>query len=289
MAAAGVFAAGLISPAWADQPVDRGIDFQTPATPAMREIVDFHNFVLPIIIAISVFVLALLLWVMIRYNRRANPTPRKFTHNLVVELVWTIVPVLILVAIAWRSFPILYQQERAPQHAEITIKAIGNSWFWQYEYQGMNVRVNSNMLPREEARAQNRPQLLAVDNPIYVPVGATVRMLITSNDVIHSWTIPAFGIKQDAIPGRVNEGWFRVERPGTYYGQCSELCGLNHAFMPIEVRAVSREEFARWVQTQGGTLASNAPAQAPATTPPAGAAPATTPTPPAAPAGAPAR
>ncbi|MGE0046908.1 MAG: cytochrome c oxidase subunit II [Hyphomonadaceae bacterium] len=263
--AAATCAAGA---AWAN-PVDRGIDFQQPATPAMTEIVAFHNFVLPIIIAISVFVLALLLWVMIRYNRRANPTPRKFTHNMLVEVIWTIVPVLILVAIAWRSFPILYQQERAPVQAEFTIKAIGNSWFWQYEYQGMNVNVVSNRLPDEDAAAQGRPRLLAVDNPIYVPVGVPIRMLITSNDVIHSWMIPAFGIKQDAIPGRVNEGWFQVDRPGIYYGQCSELCGVNHAFMPIEVRAVPREEFERWVASQGGTLAQADPEAAPAATTPA--------------------
>ncbi|MGE0829846.1 MAG: cytochrome c oxidase subunit II [Hyphomonadaceae bacterium] len=241
--------------AWADQPVDRGVDFQSPATPAMQEIVSFHNFLLPIITVISVFVLALLLWVIIRYNRRANPTPRKFTHNMLVEVVWTVLPVLILVAIAWRSFPILYHQERAPP-AELTIKVIGNSWFWNYEYEDMGLTVTSNRLPEADARAQGRPNLLAVDNPIYVPVGENVRLLITSNDVIHSWTIPAFGVKQDAIPGRVNMGWFNVERPGTYYGQCSELCGVNHAFMPIEVRAVPRAEFERWVAAQGGTLAS---------------------------------
>jgi cytochrome c oxidase subunit 2 len=179
-----------------------------------------------------------------------------------VEIVWTIVPVLILVAIAWRSFPLLYEEERTPP-AAMTIKVIGNSWFWQYEYQDMNFQVASNRLPEEAARAQGRPNLLAVDNPIYVPVGENVRLLITSNDVIHSWAVPAFGVKEDAIPGRVNEGWFNVERPGTYYGQCSELCGLNHAFMPIEVRAVERAEFERWVAEQGGALAQSeeAPAQ----------------------------
>ncbi|MBL8549218.1 MAG: cytochrome c oxidase subunit II [Hyphomonadaceae bacterium] len=260
-AALAAFAMGGASAAWADQPVERGIDFQPAATPAMAHIHSFHAFVLPIITVISVFVLALLLWVVIRYNRKANPTPRMFTHNMLVEVIWTIVPVLILVAIAWRSFPLLYEQERAPP-AALTIKVVGNSWFWQYEYQDLGVTVASNRLPEEEARAQSRPNLLAVDNPIYVPVGENVSVLITSNDVIHSWTVPAFGVKQDAIPGRVNQGWFNVDRPGIYYGQCSELCGINHAYMPIEVRAVSREEFDRWVVSQGGTLADAAPAAA---------------------------
>jgi cytochrome c oxidase subunit 2 len=263
---AATLAFGGMSAAWADQPVDRGIDFQAAATPAMQEIRDFHAFLLPIIAVISALVLVLLLWVVVRFNRRANPTPRKFTHNMFVEIVWTVVPVLILVAIAWRSFPLLYLQEHVPP-AAMTIKVIGNSWFWQYEYQDMNVQVASNRLPEADARSQNRPNLLAVDNPIYVPVGENVRLLITSNDVIHSWTVPAFGVKQDAIPGRVIQGWFNVERPGTYYGQCSELCGINHAFMPIEVHAVPRAEFERWVAAQGGSLAQSggpAPAGAPA-------------------------
>jgi len=230
-----------------------GIDFQTPATPAMHQIVDFHNFILPIIVAITVLVLALLAWVMIRYNRWTNPTPRKFTHNMLVEVIWTVVPVLILVVIAVRSFPILYAQERAPP-AAVTIKVTASSWAWAYEYPDLGVRVNSNLLDEAQADAQQRPYLLAVDNPIYVPVGENVQVLITSNDVIHSWTVPAFGVKQDAIQGRTNVGWFNVERPGTYYGQCSELCGINHAYMPIEVRAVSRAEFERWVVEQGGSL-----------------------------------
>ncbi len=246
-------------------PHDRGIDLQAPATPLMEEIVAFHNFVLPIIIVISVFVLALLLWVVVRYNRRANPTPRKFTHNMAVEVVWTVVPVLILVAIAWQSFPLLFHAERIPQ-TEMTIKVTGNSWFWQYEYDGMDVNVTSNMLPDDEARAQGRPAQLATDAPILVPINTNIRVLITSNDVIHAWAVPAFGVKEDAIQGRVNDAWFNVTREGIYYGQCSELCGLNHAFMPIEVHAVSREEFDRWVLSQGGSLAS-ADEAAPASNP----------------------
>jgi cytochrome c oxidase subunit 2 len=222
--------------------------------------------------------------VIIRYNRRANPTARRFTHNTTVEMIWTIVPVLILVAIAWRSFPILYQQERAPP-ADMTIKVTGNSWFWQYEFQDMGVQVVSNLLPEAQARAQGRPNLLAVDNPILVPVNTNVELLITSNDVIHSWTVPAFGVKQDAIPGRVNQGWINVERPGTYYGQCSELCGVNHAYMPIEVRAVSRAEFDRWITEQGGTLTPAAPQTPAAEQTPAAQEPASTQQAPTAPGG----
>lgn len=262
-------------------PTPAGHDFQAPATEVMRDIVAFHNFLLPIIVLISVFVLALLLWVVVRYNRRANPTPRKFTHNMLVEVIWTVVPVLILVAIAWKSFPLIYLQERIPASAELTLKVTGNSWRWDFEYPDLGVRLTSNLLPEEDARAQGRPYLLATDAPVLVPVGTTVRVLVTSNDVIHAFAVPAFGVKEDAIQGRVNETWFNVEREGVYYGQCSELCGVNHAYMPLEIHAVSREEFDQWVVAQGGTLAS-APADAapPAATPeqaPA-AAPAATPT-----------
>jgi cytochrome c oxidase subunit II len=268
-------------------PVPGGYDFQEPATGVMREIISFHNFLLPIIIVISVFVLALLFWVVARYNRRANPTPRKFTHNMLVEVIWTVVPVLILVAIAWRSFPLIYMQERTPAQAELTLKVTGNSWRWDFEYPDLGVRLTANLLDEDTARAQGRPYLLATDAPLYVPVGTTVRVLVTSNDVIHAFAVPAFGIKEDAIQGRVNETWFNVEREGVFYGQCSELCGINHAYMPVEVHAVSRAEFEQWVVAQGGALASaEAPAEggAPAgegVTPegaapaPAGAAPAT--------------
>jgi cytochrome c oxidase subunit 2 len=285
MIAAGAAAVGVLPGAsWGAEPVDRGVDFQPAATPAMREIISFHNFVLWIIGGICLLVALLLVWVIYRYRRSRNPTARRFTHNTTVEMIWTIVPVLILVAIAWRSFPILYQQERAPP-ADMTIKVTGNSWFWQYEFQDMGVQVVSNLLPEAQARAQGRPNLLAVDNPILVPVNTNVELLITSNDVIHSWTVPAFGVKQDAIPGRVNQGWINVERPGTYYGQCSELCGVNHAYMPIEVRAVPRAEFDRWITEQGGTLTPAAPQTPAAEQTPAAQEPASTQQAPTAPGG----
>lgn len=284
-AAASIFAGGG---AWAQElqdrgiPHDRAIDFQQPATTVMHDIVAFHNFVLPIIVAISVFVLALLLWVMVRYNRAANPTPKKFTHNILVEVIWTIVPVIILVVIAWKSFPLIYKEEQIPAEAQLQLKVTGNSWFWTYEYPQLGVNVTSQILPEQDARSQGRPWLLATTAPLYVPVGEPVHVLITSNDVIHAFAVPAFGVKEDAIQGRVNDTWFQVDEPGIYYGQCSELCGQNHAFMPIEVHAVPRAEFEAWVAQQGGSMqqaATTAPAGAPAAPPAGGQQPAPAPQP----------
>jgi cytochrome c oxidase subunit 2 len=270
------------------QPTPGAIDFQPPATPIMQEIRDFHAFLLPIIVAISVFVLALLLWVIVRYNRRANPTPRKFTHNMLVEVIWTIVPVLILVAIAWKSFPLIFREERIPPAAELTLKVTGNQWFWQYEYPDQHVQVTSLLMPQEDVNAYNaahpgEPQkiyLLSTTAPIVVPMDTTVRVLITSNDVIHAWAVPAFGVKEDATQGRVNDTWFRIDShmvgPGdhTFFGECSELCGKDHAFMPIEVHAVTRAEFNQWIAQQGGTIATADAAPAAAAPPAAGGAPA---------------
>jgi cytochrome c oxidase subunit II len=262
-AAAALFAAPAAF-ATSIAPENGGVNFVRPATQMMREIEDFHNFLLPIIIIISAFVLLLLLWVIVRYNRRASPTPKKFTHNMVVEVIWTVVPVLILVAIAWRSFPLIYEQERIPE-AELTLKVTGNSWFWTYEYPDLGVSITSNMLPEDEARASGRPRLLATTEPLLVPIDTRVRVLVTSNDVIHAFAVPAFGVKEDAIQGRVNETWFEVDpelvQPGTtVYGQCSELCGVNHAYMPIEIRIVSRAEFDQWVTANGGAVAAAEPA-----------------------------
>jgi cytochrome c oxidase subunit II len=286
----------LAMPALADQPVNGGIDFQPPATQVKADIISFHNMLLVIITAITLLVLGLLLWVALRYNRAANPTPKKFTHNMTVEVIWTAVPVAILALIAVYSFPLLAQEERVfggekVNPAEVvTIKAVGNSWFWQHEYQDYgNLQITSNMLPREEAKAAGKPALLATDAPIFVPVDTYVRMLVTSNDVIHSWAMPSFGVKEDAIPGRVNEGWFKANREGVFYGQCSELCGINHAFMPIEIHVVSKEKFDAWIIEQGGqprAVASAEPA-APAPEAPAPADPAAPPAEPA-PAAAPA-
>lgn len=260
------------------QPTPEAVNLQPAATEIMRDITSFHDFLLWIIIAISIFVAALLVWVMLRFNRHANPTPKKFTHNMFVEVVWTVIPVLILVAIAWRSFPLIYEQERIPE-AELTLKVTGNSWFWNFEYPDAGVTIAANLLPEEDARAEGRPYLLATTEPLLVPVDTTVRVLVTSNDVIHAFAVPAFGVKEDAIQGRVNETWFRVDTPGTYYGQCSELCGVNHAYMPIEIRAVPRAEFDAWIAAQGGAFASAEPAgEGATTTEQPAAAPSTTPT-----------
>lgn len=253
-------------------PTDRGMQLQPAATEIMREITDFHQMLLILITVISAFVLALLLWVIIRFNRRVNPTPKKFTHNMLVEVIWTVVPVLILVGIAWKSFPLIYKEERIPE-AELTLKVTGNSWFWNFEYPDAGVTIAANLLPEEDARAQGRPYLLATTEPLLVPVNTNVRVLVTSNDVIHAFAVPAFGVKEDAIQGRVNETWFNVETPGVFYGQCSELCGVNHAYMPIEIRAVSRAEFDQWIAARGGSFAAAEPAPATTTPPADGAAP----------------
>lgn len=270
--AAGVMSLASTAHAAVGAPTPQGLDLQTPATGIMRQIHDFHSFLLAIIVAITLFVLALLLWVIVRYNRRANPAPRKFTHNMLVEVIWTVVPVLILVAIAWKSFPLLYAEERIPEDAEITLKVTGNSWFWNFEYPDQGVAITANLLPEEEARAQNRPYLLATTEPLLVPVDTTVRVLVTSNDVIHSFGVPAFGVKEDAIQGRVNEGWFNVDSSmvpvgSVIYGQCYELCGVNHAYMPIEIRVVSRAEWEQWITSQGGTLPAPEGAATPETAP----------------------
>ncbi len=250
---ASVGGAAAQAPPAVGRPVDTAIDLQGAATELMQQTRDFHAFVVIIITAVTALVLALLVWVMVRYNRRANPEPRKFSHNTTVEVIWTVAPVLILIAIAIPSFPILYQQERTPK-ADFTVKVVGNSWYWSYEYPDYGVAFDSNLLPEAEARAANKPYLLAVNEPMVVPVGSTVQLLISSNDVIHSWAMPSFAVKQDAVPGRLNQGWFKVEKPGVFYGQCSELCGVRHAYMPIEVHAVERSRFDAWIASKGGAL-----------------------------------
>lgn len=276
-------ASGVAAAQTVGAPVDGGIDLQPAATEIAADIHKFHTLLLWIITPITLFVLALLLYVVVRFNKSANPTPRKFTHNITVEVIWTVVPVLILVFISLFSFPLLFKQERIPQ-AELTIKATGNAWRWDYSYPDQQVDFTSLPLSEEDATKQNRPFRMAVDEPMYVPAGVTVRMLVTSNDVIHAFSVPSFGIKEDAVPGRINETWFNVPKEGIYYGFCQELCGTLHGFMPIEVRVVSKAEFERWIASKGGQLAAATPAPA---AEPAATAPAETPAP--APAGAPGR
>jgi len=235
--------------------LDWQLGFQDAVTPVMHEINRFHNFILIIITVITVFVLGLLVFVMVRFNAKANPTPSKTTHNSLVEVLWTVVPILILVVIAIPSFRLLYLQRDIPQ-ADMTIKAIGNQWFWSYEYPDHD-DISFDALMLEDAELKpGQPRLLATDNDVVVPVNTTVRVIVTANDVIHNWAIPSFGVKMDAIPGRLNETWFKAEQEGVYYGQCSELCGIQHAFMPITVRVMSKDDFAAWLVTAKEEFAS---------------------------------
>ena len=220
---------------------------QKAATPSMERIDALHDLLLVIITLICVLVLALLAYVMFRFNERRNPVPSKTAHNTVVEVIWTVVPVLILVGVAIPSFKLLYFTDRAAD-AEMTIKAIGRQWYWSYEYPD-NGNFTFDALPvADEDLEPGGYRLLETDNRVVVPVDTTIRVLITGGDVLHAWAVPSFGVKMDAVPGRINETWIRIEREGVYYGQCSELCGVGHAYMPIAVEAVSKEEFARWVE-----------------------------------------
>ena len=231
---------------FANQPKEWQLGFQNPASDSMRDIVSFHNnLLLPIIIAISVFVLFLMLYACVRFRASANPIPSKRTHNVTVEILWTLIPCLILIVMAVPSFKILYKQDTIPK-ADLTIKAVGYQWYWGYEYPDENIIFDSYMIEEKDLRA-DQPRLLAVDNEVVVPVNKVVKVLITANDVLHAWALPAFGVKRDAVPGRINETWFKAEKEGTYYGQCSELCGIKHAFMPITVKVVSEEDYQEWL------------------------------------------
>ena len=226
----------------ANQPKQWQLGFQDSASQSMTEIVSFHNnILLPIIIAIRVFVLFLMIYTCIRFRASKNPNPSKTTHNVAVEVLWTLIPCLILIVMAVPSFKILYKQETIPK-VDLTIKAVGYQWYWGYEYPDENIIFESYMIKEEELK-ENQPRLLTVDNELVVPVNKVVKVLITANDVLHAWALPSFGVKRDAVPGRINETWFKAEKVGTYYGQCSELCGIQHAFMPITVRVVTDEEY----------------------------------------------
>lgn len=252
------------------QPTPAGIGLQPAASPLKHAAHDFHNLILlPIITLICVFVLALLIWVVVRYNKRSNPVPAKWSHNTLIEVIWTIVPVLILMGISIFSFRLLFAYHDMPK-PDYTVKATGYQWYWGYELPDQKVgEFVSNMLPEEEAKKRNVPFRLAATEPLVVPVNKTVRVLVTGADVIHAFALPAFGLKIDAIPGRINETWFKAERTGTFYGQCSELCGVDHAFMPIEIKVVTQPEFEAWVASKGGSMTPDAPAPAAAPAAPA--------------------
>ena len=254
--AAGMAAVGMIGigrAAMAEdiigQPLPDQIGLQPAASALADEVHHFHNVILmPLITVISLFVMGLLLWIIVRYNSKANPVPSKTTHHTLLEVVWTVVPVLILIMISIPSVKLLYHQLEIPK-PDLTIKAIGHQWYWSYEYpDNGNFTFDARIAARSAQEAQDMKviRLLDTDNEVVLPVGKNIRIQITAADVIHSWTIQSFGIKHDGIPGRINESWFNIEKPGIYYGQCSELCGNDHAYMPIKVRAVSPEEFEKW-------------------------------------------
>ncbi len=250
--AVAAFAAALLMPVGAalaglGQPSPWEIGLQESGTPVMDQVTGFHNFLLYIIIAITLFVLALLVIVMVKFNASANPTPSRTTHNTLIEVLWTVLPVVILVVIALPSFRILFFQLNIPP-ADLTVKATGVTWNWKYDYpDNGDFEFDSLMTPEKELKP-GQPRLLTVDNEMVVPVNKTVRMLVTGFDVIHSFAVPSFGIKIDAVPGRLNETWFKATKEGWYYGQCSELCGKDHAFMPIAIHVVSEADFNTWVE-----------------------------------------
>lgn len=233
-------------PALADQPHPWQLGLQQPASPVMEKIYQFHHGLLILITAICVFVLCLLVYVCFRFSAKRNPVPSKTTHNTLLEIIWTTIPVIILVIIAVPSFRYLYYMYET-ENPDIILKVTGHQWYWEYEYPDQGIAFESYMLKDDELKP-GQVRLLDVDNPIVLPVGAKVQVQITSADVIHSWAMPSMAVKTDAVPGRLNETWIQIERPGMYYGQCSELCGVLHGFMPIAIKALPKDEFDAWVK-----------------------------------------
>ena len=242
-----IFTFLLGSSALAEQPKNWQLGYQKSVTPVMDDLVFMHDYILlPIITAISVFVLFLILYAVWKFKASKNPNPTKTSHNTLLEVLWTVIPCLILVVIAIPSFKLLYKQDVIP-NADITIKAIGYQWYWGYEYPDQKIAFEATMIETKDLKP-GQPRLLATDKHVVVPVNKVVKVLITANDVLHAWALPAFGVKRDAVPGRINETWFKAEKEGIFYGQCSELCGIKHAFMPITVEVVSEEKYKEWVE-----------------------------------------
>jgi cytochrome c oxidase subunit II len=251
LAAIATSASGILvsaGAAWAGlgEPTPWQMDLQDAASPVMHDVANFHTFLLWVIAVISAFVLVLLLICIVRFNARANPTPSRTTHNTPIEILWTIVPVIILAVIAVPSFRLLFVQLEIPK-PDLTVKVTGKQWFWSYGYPDNGNFGFDSLMVQEKDLKPGQLRLLAVDNEMVVPVNKVVHVLVTGSDVIHSFTVPSFGIRMDAIPGRLNETWFKATKEGVFYGQCSELCGKDHAFMPIAVRVVSESDFGNWV------------------------------------------
>lgn len=240
----------LSIPAFAQQPEPWQLNLQPAASPNAQIIHDFHDMLLYIIFAISAFVLALLVWVVLRYNHHVNKEPAKFTHNVLIEVIWTVIPIVILIVIAVPSFKLLYYNDKTP-NPEMTLEVTGYQWYWGYRYPDHgDFSFMSYMIPDKDIdEAAGQKRLLSTDTQVVLPIETDIEIGITAADVIHSWAVPALGVKMDAVPGRRNATWVRITKPGTYYGQCSELCGKDHAFMPIEIKAVTKEEFNAWVES----------------------------------------
>lgn len=236
------------SQGYANQPKSWQMGFQEAATPVMETITRFHNFLLMFMVAVVAVVLGLLIYVVLRYNAKVNPVPSKTTHHPFLEIIWTVVPVIILLIIGVPSIKLIYFSKEV-KDPEITLKAVGHQWYWSYEFPKEGIEFESRLIPDEDINtAQGQVRLLSVDNPVYLPVNTVVRVLTTSQDVLHSWAVPSFGVKKDSVPGKLNETWVKVTKEGTFYGQCSELCGMNHGFMPIEIHVVSREAYEKWLR-----------------------------------------
>lgn len=262
------------------QPTPGGVALQPSASVIRDHVIGFHDHILlPIITAITLLVLSLLVYVVVRFNKRSNPTPARFSHNTPVEVAWTVMPVLILMFIAIFSFRLLYEEHDMPK-PYMTVKVTGRQWNWDYEYPDQKIGAyTSTVMTESDAAAKHVPYELATNAPMVAPVGKVVRVQVTAEDVIHSWSMPAFGVKIDAVPGRLNQTWFKSEKIGTFYGQCSQLCGINHSFMPIEIKVVSQPDFDAWVASKAAKPTAPPPVSEPASAvgqiapPPAGAVP----------------
>jgi cytochrome c oxidase subunit 2 len=245
--------------ALADKPAPWQLGMQAPATPITERIDAFHDELLVLIFAISLFVFGLLAYIMIKFNHRAHPVPTRTTHNTVIEVLWTVIPVLILVTIAIPSFKLMYYMDRVPD-SKMTIKVTGHQWYWEYTYpdQG-NLDFNSNLIADSDLKP-GQQRLLEVDNPLVIPVDTTIRVQVAGTDVIHSWFVPSFGVQEYAVVGRLNEAWMHVNNTGTYYGECNQICGVNHAFMPIKVVVLSQADFTKWLADAKTKFAADKPA-----------------------------
>ncbi|MBL6863503.1 MAG: cytochrome c oxidase subunit II [Rhodospirillales bacterium] len=246
----------LIQTSYASEPQPWQWNFQPPATPVMEQIIDFHNLMFFVEVGIVLLVLGLMVYIVVKFNSKANPKPTKTTHNTTLEVLWTVIPIVILIIFAVPSMKLLFFMEKA-QNPEMTLKVTGNQWYWSYQYpDNGNFEFDSNIIPDEDIKPGQR-RLLEVDNQVVLPVNTEIKVLLTARDVMHNWAVPAFGIKIDTIPGRINETWMKVTKIGTYYGQCSELCGVAHSRMPISVKVVSKEDFKKWLKKAKSEFASS--------------------------------